>query len=55
VVNWYRRPRDQTTVLGQPRGPRTNVRMTPAEVAATVEPAGFKLVRVIGLPPYHYG
>jgi ubiquinone/menaquinone biosynthesis C-methylase UbiE len=33
VVNWHRRPRDQKIVLGQPRGPRTEMRMTPAEVA----------------------
>ena len=55
VVNWHRRRRDETTVLGQPRGPRTEMRMEPADVAAAVEPAGRQLVRVIELPPYHYG
>jgi SAM-dependent methyltransferase len=55
IVNWYRRPREETTVLGQPRGPRTELRMEPDEVAAVVVPAGFELARLVELPPYHYG
>jgi ubiquinone/menaquinone biosynthesis C-methylase UbiE len=55
VVNWHRRPREETVVLGQPRGPKTEMRMSPAELATTVEPAGLKLAGVIELPPYHYG
>ena len=55
VVNWHRRPREETTVLGQPRGPRTEMRMSPAEVATLVEPAGLSLADVVELPPYHYG
>jgi SAM-dependent methyltransferase len=55
VVNWHRRPREETTVLGQPRGPRTEMRMTPDELAAVVEPAGFERTRVVEVPPYHYG
>ena len=46
VVNWHRRPRDETTVRGQPQGPRTEMRREPADVAAAVEPAGLRLVRV---------
>lgn len=55
VINWHRRPREQTKVIGQPRGPNTEMRMEPAEVAAAVEPAGLKLVATVELPPYHYG
>ena len=55
VVNWHRRPRDETTVLGQPRGPKTEMRMTPADVAAVVEAAGLRSANVVELPPYHYG
>jgi SAM-dependent methyltransferase len=55
VVNWHRRPREETIVLGEPRGPKTEMRMTPGEVAAAVEPAGLRLSRVVELPPYHYG
>ena len=40
IVNWHRRPREETTVLGQPRGPQTDLRMTSADVAAVVKLAG---------------
>jgi SAM-dependent methyltransferase len=55
VVNWYPLPREKTTVLGQPRGPRTGLRMAPEQVRAVVEPAGFAWQRLVELPPYHYG
>ena len=55
VINWHRRPREQTTVLGQPRGPGTNLRMEPEDVVAAVEPAGLTCARVVEFPPYHYG
>jgi SAM-dependent methyltransferase len=55
IVNWHRRPREETTILGQPRGPRTELRMTPSEVAEAVEPIGWKQSQVVEIPPYHYG
>jgi ubiquinone/menaquinone biosynthesis C-methylase UbiE len=55
VVNWHRWPREETTVLGEPRGPRTESRMSPGETARAVEAGGLKLHRVIEVPPYHYG
>ncbi len=55
IVNWHRRPREETTVLGKPRGPKTEMRMEPAEVATTVAEVGLTPVKVIELPPYHYG
>ena len=54
VINWHRRPREQTVVLGQPRGPKTELRMAPEEVTAAVSLAGLRPVLVIDLPPYHY-
>ena len=42
-------------MLGQPRGPSTELRMSPEQTRAMVEPAGFKLETVVELPPYHYG
>lgn len=48
-------PREQTTVLGKPRGPATPMRMSPEAVQAVVEPAGFVLERIVELPPFHYG
>jgi len=55
IVNWHRRPRKETTVLGRPRGPKTEMRMEADEVAAIVKPAGLLVNRIIELPPYHYG
>ena len=54
VINWHRRPREETVVLGQARGPKTEIRMEPGDVVAAIEPAGLKLARVADLPPYHY-
>jgi ubiquinone/menaquinone biosynthesis C-methylase UbiE len=54
VINWHRRAREQTVVLGQPRGPKTELRMTPGEIAAAIAPAGLRLLRLIEVPPYHY-
>src|SRR5215469_15915803 len=51
IVNWHRRPREETVVLGQPRGPKTEMRMEPGEVARTVEPTGLRLFRSVELPP----
>ena len=55
VVNWHQRPREETTILGEPRGPRTELRMSPDQTVQTVEAGGLKLVRVVEVPPYHYG
>jgi hypothetical protein len=55
IVNWHLRPKEETVVLGKARGPRTEMRMKPSDVAAVVEPAGLTLRRTIELPPYHYG
>ncbi len=55
IVNWHAKPREATAVLGQPRGPRTDLRMSPEQARAVVEPAGFALEALVELPPYHYG
>jgi ubiquinone/menaquinone biosynthesis C-methylase UbiE len=55
IVNWHSQPREETTVLSVKRGPPTELRMSPASVHDAVEPAGFKLSRLVELPPYHYG
>ena len=54
IINWYRLPREVTTVLEQPRGPDTKLRMEPEEVQAHVELAGFKLEKIVDVGPYHY-
>jgi protein-L-isoaspartate O-methyltransferase len=55
VINWWPRPREETTVLGKPRGPRADLRFSPEQVAVWVEPAGFRLREVKEVGPYHYG
>ena len=55
IVNWHKLRRDRTVVLGKPRGPKTEMRMSPDDVRLAVEPAGFTLERVVELPPFHYG
>ena len=55
IVNWHPLPREHTVVLGKPRGPKTDMRMSPDNVQLVVEPAGFTLEQVVELPPFHYG
>lgn len=55
IVNWHVRPREETQVLGEPRGPRTGLRMSPDETIQAVKPSGLQPVDVVEVPPYHYG
>jgi SAM-dependent methyltransferase len=54
IVNWHQRPREETLVLGLPRGPRTELRMTPDAVNAAVERSGLRRLYVADIGPYHY-
>jgi SAM-dependent methyltransferase len=54
IVNWHARPREETTVLGEPRGPATALRIDPEAVDLTVRQAPLRSVRVVEIPPYHY-
>lgn len=54
VVNWDARPREETTVLGDPRGPPTVMRIAPAVTREAVAAAGFEVVETVSLPPYHH-
>jgi SAM-dependent methyltransferase len=55
VINWHKQPREQTTILGEPRGPRTELRMSPEETIKSVEDSGLKCTKIVEVPPYHYG
>lgn len=55
IINWYPLPKEQTVILGQPRGPLSSMRMAPQAVRDAVEPAGFDLGGIVEMPPYHYG
>ena len=55
IINWHQRPREETVILGEPRGPKTELRLSPQQTIDAVESSGLKLARLVELPPYHYG
>jgi SAM-dependent methyltransferase len=55
IVSWHARPREVTHILGQPRGPATELRMTPEQTIAGVQASGLRHVRTVEVSPYHYG
>ena len=55
IVNWHKRPREETPILGEPRGPKTELRMSPEETIKPVEGPELKFIKVVEVPPYHYG
>ena len=55
IVNWHRRPREETTILSEPRGPKSELRLSPERTIEAVAESGLKFSRLVELPPYHYG
>ena len=55
IVNWHKRSREKTPILGEPRGPKTELRMSPEETIKSVEGRGLKFTKIVEVPPYHYG
>ena len=55
IVNWHKRPREETRILGEPRGPKTDLRLSPEETIKSVEAGGLKYTKLVEIPPYHYG
>ena len=55
IVNWHARPREETPILGEPRGPRTELRLTPEKTINAVEAGGLSFAMLVQIPPYHYG
>ena len=55
VVNWHQRPREETSIFGEPRGPATELRLSPEETIKSIEAGGLKLTQLVEVPPYHYG
>lgn len=55
VVNWHDHPRETTIVADEPRGPPTELRMTPEETRdAVLSTSAVAFDRQVDLPPYHY-
>ncbi|MCV3210274.1 methyltransferase domain-containing protein [Mesorhizobium sp. YC-39] len=55
IVNWHQQPRETTTVLDEPRGPRTELRLSPEQTIAEAEAGGLRFAELVDVPPYHYG
>lgn len=55
IVNWHTRSREETAILGEPRGPKTELRLSPEHTIASAQEGGLALVSRLELPPYHYG
>ena len=55
IVNWHNRPREETTILGEPRGPASELRMPPSSTIEAVQPSGLIFQQIVEIPPYHYG
>lgn len=57
VINWLPIPREKTIWLGKPRGPKTEIRISPEKLISIVQTAavGLSYVEQIELSPYHYG
>jgi SAM-dependent methyltransferase len=54
IVNWRPLAREATTVLGEPRGPRTELRMSPEQTIEASETDGLKFRGLVDIRPYHY-
>jgi SAM-dependent methyltransferase len=54
IVNWHRRPREETQILGEPRGPETRLRLSPEQTINSIDGADLSLAETIDLPPHHY-
>ncbi len=55
IVNWRQRPREETVILSEPRGPKTELRLSPDQTINAVEAGGMKFADLVEIPPYHYG
>lgn len=54
IVNWHQRPHEETTIFGEPRGPRTDLRLSPEQTVEMAKVDGLKLADLLDVPPYHY-
>jgi len=55
IINWRDIPKEDTTIADEPRGPPTELRLSPTETTAIVsDTTEFTQTQQIELPPYHY-
>jgi SAM-dependent methyltransferase len=51
IVNWHKRPRDETPILGEPRGPTTELRMSTEDTIKSVEAGELKFSEMVDYHP----
>ena len=54
ILNWHDRPKEETPIAGEPRGPPQELRLTPEETRDCISSVPFSNTKVVELPPYHY-
>ena len=54
ILNWHDRPKEETPIAGQPRGPPQELRLTPKETEESISSVPFTHTNLVELPPYHY-
>ena len=54
VVNWWPSEREDTVVLGKPRGPKPSMRFSPDQLDEWLRPAGLRLERMAEVGQFHY-
>ena len=54
VINWHNKPREETIVLNQPRGPKTEMRMSPEVLSSMLITSGFSLEKIVEVSDFHY-
>ena len=55
IVNWHQRPREETEILGEPRGQKSELRLSPDDTVMAVHASSLNFTQLIEIPPYHYG
>ncbi|HET7913035.1 MAG TPA: hypothetical protein VFL49_13460, partial [Pseudolabrys sp.] len=52
IVNWHQLPREKTTVPGEPRAPRSELRLSPDLTVKAVEATGLETKAIVDISPY---
>lgn len=55
IIDWRKMPYDELVRYNQPPGPANRRRLSPDDIRAAIEPAGFALDASVKLPPQHMG
>lgn len=54
ILNWHDRPKEKTPVMGTPRGPPQERRLTPEQTFEHLSSIPLTNTTIVELPPHHY-